>query len=185
MTKLITIAKIIKAHGIKGEVKVISFCDDPIKIEEYPLCDEKGNLVKLKISNKNKIPVGFSSNNPIYLAQINDVNNRNDAENLSGVELFTDRENFPEITNDDEFYCNDLIGLEVMDQNKNKLGKITNILDHGAGAFCEIEFNKKAIKENYEKIENIPFKDEFFPTIDVKNGVVIANLPDIVINKDK
>ena len=184
MSKKILIGKVNSVFGIKGAVKVISFCQDPIQIENYPLFDEKGNAIKLKISNKNKAVVGSDGGgNSILIAMIEGVTDRTAAEKLRGFEMFTDRENLNE-TDSDEFYYVDLIGLDVVDAESKKVGKVKNVQDFGAGGMIEIEFEEAFCKsfpdKVLDKIENIPFKNAFFPEVNLKAGFVRIEMPEIL-----
>ncbi len=179
MTQKIIVGRISTAFGIKGEIKLISFCDEPQKIEQYPLFNKDGKEIKLTISNKNKAVVGSAEGGAILIAKIHGVENRTDAEKLRGEELFVERKNFSEL-NEDEFYYVDLIGLEVLDVNDKKIGKVINVYDHGAGGSIEIEFTQSDSKNNREKIESFPFKNAIFPEVNLKKGYIKIEMPEIV-----
>ncbi len=174
--KKILLAKITSAHAVKGEVNVISYCKNEKDLEKFPLFDEKNNEIKLKIKSKNKTD---QLGNLMLIAQIQGVDNRNDAEKLRGKEIFTDRKNFPKAKNN-EFYQIDLIGLDVIDDKKNKIGKVLAVLDFGAGVMLEIEFEKEDKSRNLAKIETFPFKNEFFGEVNVEEGFIEIFLPEIV-----
>lgn len=174
----ILIAKVISAFGIKGEVKIISYAENPQKVEKYDLFDEKGNSLKLKISNKNKTAVGSdASGNAILIAKIEGVNDRNVAETLRGTDIFTKRNNF-EKTKKDEFYYVDLIGLDVVDMESKKIGKVLSVNDFGAGGMIEIEFDEADSKKNREKIENFPFKNAIFPEVNLEEKFIRIDMPE-------
>ena len=182
--KKILIAKIISAFGIKGEVKIVAFCDNPLQIEKYPLFDAKGNPIQIKITNKNKTVIGSSgSGDPILIAKVSTINDRNQAEAMRGSEFFVNREDFSE-TSEDEFYYIDLIGLEVHDENSKKIGKVLNVQDFGAGGMLEIEFEDEFHKSTngkaFEKIENFPFSGKIFPEVNVKKGFLKIEFPEIL-----
>jgi len=185
MTKKILIGKITSPFGIKGEVKIISYCETPIQIEKYSLFDENGKAMKLKISNKNKTIVGFTiSKDAILIAKIDGVDSRNQSELLRGKEIFIDRSELNQ-TKDDEFYHVDLIGLDVIDLDSKKLGKVINVGDYGAGSMIEIEFLEVDAKNNLDKIENFSFRNEIFPEINLKKGFIKFSKPEIkIIAKD-
>lgn len=176
MSKKILIAKIISAFGIKGEVKIIVHSDDHLNIEKYPLWDTHGREIKLKISNKNKTVIGTSQGDPIVIAKIDGVNDRNASELLRNVELFADRKDFAP-TKKDEFYYSDLIGLDVVDMNSKKIGSVINILDYGAGGVIEIRFLDS-------RIENFPFKNEIFPEVDLEKNFIRIEEVEIVNAKE-
>lgn len=184
MTKKILVAKVVSVFGIKGAVKIISYCDNPIQIEKYPLFDAKGNSLKLKISNKNKTIVGLnSSGDAILIAEIEGVTDRNQAETLRGIEIFTNRQDLKK-TAKDEFYYVDLIGLNVIDETSQKIGKVLNVNNFGAGGMLEIEFeenfHKKNSAKNLEKIENFPFSSKIFPDVNLDEGTVLFVMPEIL-----
>lgn len=183
MTKKILLGKVISAFGIKGEVKIISYCENPTDIENYKLFNQKGDALSLKISNKNKSVVGVNKNGgSILIAAIKGVTDRNAAEKLRGEEIFVDRKDLDE-TLEDEFYYADLIGLDVVDNDQKKIGKVINVYDFGAGGMLEIEFLKVDGKNKMGKIENFPFKTAIFPRVDVKLGIVEMSEPDFVEDK--
>ncbi|MBP7710428.1 MAG: 16S rRNA processing protein RimM [Rickettsiales bacterium] len=173
--KKILIAKVNSVFGIKGEIKLIVFSDNPHKIEKYSLFDAEGNSVKIKITNKNKTVIGTSSGNPILIAKIDGVNDRNAAELLRGQEFFVAREELDEL-DENEFYYADLIGMDVVDMASKKIGTVLNVLDLGAGGIIEIKFNKTPL----EKIDNFPFKNEFFPEVNLKENFVRFDAPEIL-----
>ncbi len=181
--KKILIGKVISAFGIKGEVKVMSYCNNANDIEKYPLFDDKNNALKLKITNKNKTSIGFDKEgNAILIAKFLEINDRNEAEKMRGKQLFTNRKDFAELSND-EYYQVDLIGLDVVNNEGKKLGKVLAVLDFGGGAMLEIEFLEENKAQNLGKIENFPFKNEFFPKVDVVEGFVEITLPEVVVIK--
>lgn len=180
MTKKVLIGKVISVFGIKGEVKIISYLSDSLKIEKYSLFDELGNSLKLKISNKNKSTIGTnSSGDEILIVKIDGITDRNAAEKLRGTEIFANRSDFDD-TSDGEFYYVDLIGLDVINMDSKKIGKVLNVFDHGAGGIIEIEFDEADPKNNREKIENFPFKNQLFPEINLQSGFVRIDMPEIV-----
>ena len=55
MTKKILIAKVNSVFGIKGEIKIIVYSNDPHSIENYSLFDAEDKPVKIKITNNTSI----------------------------------------------------------------------------------------------------------------------------------
>jgi 16S rRNA processing protein RimM len=174
MTNQILIAKVNSIFGIKGEVKLIIFSDDPKNIEKYQLFDAKGNQLKIKISNKNKTVVGTSLGNPIVIAKIDGINDRNAAEAIHGLEIFANRDDFDEL-DENEFYYSDLVGLDVVDENSKKIGVVKGVMDFGAGGVIEVEFIEKL--NGLEKSENFSFKNEIFPEVNLKKNFIRLEIP--------
>jgi len=188
MDKKILIAKLLSAHGIKGEIKILYFGDEIKNLEKYPLFDSQNQTYKIKIINKNK--VANSSNqvgDKICIVKIEGINDRNQAEVLRGKELYVLRENFAK-TKKNEFYISDLIGIDVVDNSYQKIGKIINVLNNSHNCLIEIEFlnnfiSKKNLYKGLQKIDNFPFKNEFFPIVDVEKGFVVLEIDDLEISE--
>jgi 16S rRNA processing protein RimM len=177
MSKKILIAKVISAFGIKGEVKMVIYSDNHLNIEKYSLFNAKGEAIKVKISNKNKTVIGTSSGDPIVIAKIDGVNDRNASELLRNSEIFVERKDLAP-TKKNEFYYSDLVDLDVIDVNSKKVGKVINVLDYGAGGIIEIKFLDN-------QIENFPFKNEIFPEVDLeKNFIRIEEIEIVNAKKD-
>lgn len=173
--KKILIAKVTSVFGIKGEIKLIVFSDDPYKIEKYSLFDSEENPIKVKINNKNKTVIGSSSGNPILIVKVDGVNDRNAAELLRGKEFFVWRQDLEKL-DENQFYYADLIGMDVIDMASKKIGTVANVLDFGAGGIIEIKFNQG----DFSEINNFPFKNEFFPEVNLKENFLRFDAPEII-----
>src|SRR5688500_6123917 len=110
------------AHGIKGEVRIQSFTEDPLALVSYgPLSTDKPGLtIKLLV------------------ARLEGVNDRNAAEKLNGVELYVDRALLPETDDEDDFYHADLIGLKARLADGSEIGEVMAVPNFGAGDLLEI-----------------------------------------------
>lgn len=171
MTKKILIAKITSPHGIKGEVNLTIFSSNIDNFENYQLFDQEGNSLKLKIiTKKNSIKINSLGDSQV-IARIENITDRNLAENIRNLEIFTNRSEFKE-TNKNEFYIVDLIGLEVRDLEDQKIGIVKNVLDHGASAILEINFLENKIPAGLSAVESIAFSNDFFPEVDIEKGFI-------------
>lgn len=158
---LILVGVIKSCHGIKGHVILKSFTDPTIKIIEKELVNESGekvSIIPIKQNNKGEL-----------ICRFNDVNTREEAEGLKGYKIFCLRSNLPELL-EDEFYIADLQNLSVLNQDNNKIGKIKNIFNFGAGDIIEVEFLDRVT-------ELLPFNKDFFPVI-TKDYVVLNYVRD-------
>ena len=123
---MIEIAKILKPHGIHGEVKAQLFSDN---VESF--C-ARGFVYVRKGRGHERI--GFSplrsSGRNVYM-RIDGVETRNDAEKIRGEYLYIDRSDFDE-TDEGEYYVLDLVGLKIVDDTGSGLGVLREVLQHGA-----------------------------------------------------
>lgn len=128
----VLMATIGAAQGLRGEVRVKSYTDDPSALGDYGhLHSEDGRVFEiLEIREaKNMVIVRFRG-----------VNDRTAAEALNGLELFIDRDNLPdEDLDDDEFFYADLEGLEAVDGTGKSYGSVTGVFDFGAGDLLELK----------------------------------------------
>jgi 16S rRNA processing protein RimM len=160
---------IVGAHGIKGEVKLKSFTYDPLSVGRYgPLQSSSGQqfeITKLKAAKDD------------FIASLKNVNDRNAAEALKGIELFVAREKLPKLKTR-EAYAHDLMGLDVVLENGTTLGKLVAMPNYGAGDLLEV-----AVEGNSETVL-IPFTNAFVPQEDFGSGKIIVNLPDGYLDDD-
>jgi ribosomal 30S subunit maturation factor RimM len=71
-SKKILIAKVVSVFGIKGEVKIMSYCHNPNDLEKYPLFNKNDEKVTVKFRKSQK------DANPL-IGQINSIKDRNTA----------------------------------------------------------------------------------------------------------
>ncbi len=147
--RLILVGVISSAHGIKGDIIVKSYTQDSKDICKYNLFDENGNQIKLKFL-KLRSP-------STLICKLDGSNTRNDAENCIGVNLYSTRDNFPKLK-ENEFYISDLEGKGVVNEEGDIIGVINCFVNYGAGDIVEIKFKGGSV-------EFVPFTDEFFPNI--------------------
>lgn len=159
----VCVGAIAGAFGVHGEVRLKSFCADPAAIARYaPLHSEDGGT-RFTLTLGKPIANGFS-------ARLGGVTSREQAEALRGLRLYADRDRLPALP-DDEFYHADLIGLSVLDTGGAVLGRVSAVLNHGAGDLLEIQRPGKGNAL-------MPFTAAIVPTVDLAAGRIITDPPD-------
>ena len=130
-TTRVLVGRIGAAHGIKGEVRLISFTAEPKAIGAYgPLQDESG-------TRRFEIAALRPVKDNIFIARLAGVATREAAERLNNLDLYLPRTALPAAT-DDEFYHADLIGLAAIDSTGTDIGRVTGVLNFGGGDILEI-----------------------------------------------
>ncbi len=129
--KRLLMGRIGAAHGIKGEVRIQSFTEDPLALVDYR--EFSTNRPGLTI-----IVERARATTNVLVARLKGVDDRNAAEKLNGVELYVERERLPGIAEDDDYYLADLIGLEARGLDGEVLGKVLAVPNFGAGDILEI-----------------------------------------------
>lgn len=155
--KLVVMAQIGRAHGLRGEVHAQSFTADPLALTDYgDLVDKKGRVFKISAMR--------AQGNGLVL-RIAGVTTREAAEVLNGVELLLPREALPDTEDDDDFYYADLIGLDGVDANGALLGKVLAVHNFGAGDMLEMRLTSG-------KSVFVPFTKAAVPNVSITSGQV-------------
>jgi 16S rRNA processing protein RimM len=128
-SKLVCVAAVAAAHGVRGALKLKCFTEDPASVAAYgPLVDEAGRtLFRVRV-------VGPAKGGVIVEAE--GITNRDAAEALRGLRLYVPRDRLPE-PEDDAFYYEDLVGLAVQDAGGRPIGQVVAVHDFGAGEVIE------------------------------------------------
>jgi len=159
----VCVGAIAGAFGVRGEVRLKSFCAEAEAIANYaPLYSEDG-ATTYTIKLGKPIPNGLS-------ARLSGVDDRDQAEALRGVRLYADRDKLPSLP-DDEYYHADLIGLSVFDTGGTELGRVSSVQNHGAGDLLELQRPGKGNAL-------LPFTLAIVPTVDLAAGRIVADPPE-------
>ncbi len=165
MSARVCVGAITGAFGVRGEVRLKSFCADPGAIADYaPLTTEDGAR-DFDLAITRPVKGGFA-------ARLGGVATKEAAEALKGVRLFAPRDRLPSLA-DDEYYHADLIGLRVLDTGGVTLGRVKAVLNHGASDLLEI-----SLIVGGQML--LPFTREAVPTVDIAAGCLIADPPEAV-----
>ena len=164
MADRIRVARIGAAHGIRGEVKLWSFTEDPLAVTNYgPLETEDG-------ARRFEIEAARPAKDHL-VARLKGVGDRNAAETLRNTDLFVPRDRLPPIAEADTFYHADLVGLAAVSEDGAALGTVSAIHNFGAGDLIEI-----APTAGGEPLL-LPFNETTVPTIDLKAGRIVVVPP--------
>lgn len=159
---LICVGSIGGAFGVRGDVRIKSFCAEPSDIANYsPLRTEDGTSYKLTLIGP--IKTGYS-------ARLSGVKTKEEADALNGQKLFAQRDQLPALP-DDEYYHADLMGLEVVDTGGAVLGHVKSVQNHGAGDLLEV--HGPGLKTSVL----LPFTLDAVPTVDLSAGRIVADPP--------
>lgn len=153
--KRITVGKIAKPQGIKGEVKLQCYVDAPegfLRIKEVYV---GGVLRTVKLARV----VGAD----VFLT-LEGVDDRNMAETLRNLEVEVDRDKADQLKTGDYFVA-DLTGLTVK-VGEEEMGKVADVLQYGAADIFDVRG-----KKNYL----VPFLKALVLDIDIEAGVIVMD----------
>ena len=175
--KFIQIGKIVKAHGIKGEVVAIFYSDNPKNILNYKKFYIKGNQeINIKfISKPNLVVTNDTNTNQIkFIITINSITDKNQTQNFINEKLYIEKSEIQKL--EDEFLVSDLLDLKVYKYNNGItdefIGSIKDIHDFGGGIIAEID---SEIKE-FQTFPMYHFDSESFPVMDLDNRKIYLSV---------
>ncbi len=161
---LLLMGRIGAAHGIKGDVRIQSFTEDPLALINYgPFTTNRPGLVIT-------IATARGTTN-MLVARLKGVNDREAAEKLNGVELYAARDILPPPEDDDDFYHADLIGLRAQLSDGTVLGQVSAIPNFGAGDILEVR------APNGGDTYLFPFTRAVVPHVHLKDGYLVIEPP--------
>ena len=158
---LILMGVIGKPHGVRGQMRVHAYGEDPERLAAHNLRDAKGRQFTLQ----------WAHDDVAWISEITQdgsrrITNRDEAASLTNLELFIPRAALPDVE-EDEFYLADLIGLKAQLVGGELIGTIANVLDYGAGASLELTPGGRLI----------PFTRACVPQVEVAGGYVVVDPP--------
>jgi len=170
MAAPVCVARIGAAHGVRGAVKLWTFTEDPLAVQNYGPLLTKDGARQFEIAN-------LRPAKDHLVATFKGIATRNDAEKLNGIELYVPRERLP-AADDGEYYHADLIGLAAINSANQPLGRVIAIHNFGAGDIIEIAPPKGATLL-------LPFTNAVVPTVDIAGGRVVIELPQEIDGEER
>lgn len=156
----ILVGQIGQAHGLRGEVKLASFTEEPSDIARYGTLEtEAGRRLKIKSSRPQKGGL---------IARFEGIDDRSKAEGLKGLKLYVGRERLPPLEKN-SYYHADLIGLTVRARSGEVLGAVSGVVNFGAGDILEL----KPAQPSDTLL--VPFAGA---TVDLPSGLIEVDLPE-------
>ena len=161
--EFLEVGKIINTHGLRGDVKIVTWTDYPEDFEEIEKVyikrktgDEVLNIANVKYQ-KNNIIVKFK--------EIADIN---EAEKYKNLVVYADREDLPELE-EGAHYIADLIGLTVVDEKGEVIGELVDVFNTGANDIYDV---KRSGKKNLL----LPVIDEVVKDIDLESKKITVHV---------
>lgn len=163
---LIEIGKIVNTHGIRGEVKIQPWCDDPYIFDE---------LEYLIIDGKEYDIINNRMHKNCQIVQLSGVTNMNDAELMRNKTVMVEREVFD--LPDGRFFIADIVGLAVREENGRVLGIVDDVIKTGSNDVYSLKdtFNKKPVL--------IPVIDGVIIETNIDDGYITVRLPNGLLDE--
>ena len=163
----IEIGKIVNTHGLKGELKIESWSSfDEIRYA-------KGNILFLKIDNK-YVPftvATYRSHKGFPLVSFEGLQDINLVEKYKFHIVYIDKDERDELE-EDEFYSDELLDLDVLDDDSNKIGTVIAV-EFTNGAQDNLRVRTSEGKEFL-----VPYVDEFILDVNLDENYIQIHLMD-------
>lgn len=156
--EFIPVGKIVGAHGIRGNVKLLYFSHlKAFPYSELYLQEPGGTFSRYRITHQTPLKGTIA-------LTLEGIASRNEAQSLRGRLVFYPRENFAR-TQKDEYYWIDLIGMDVVEPSRDAPGRLRAMMETGGTDVMEIEFEGKEIL--------IPFSFEWIVDISTEKKRIV------------
>lgn len=166
----IKVGKIVGTHGLKGELKIRSnsdFSEERFKKGNFLIVKYQGDDLELEIISS-RVHKGN------YLVVFKDYQDINLVEKYIGSFVYGLKDE--ELLDDDEYFYEDLIGLEVISTDNRVIGPVTSIYDNGKQDILNIDYKGKNVM--------IPYVDAFIKDVDMDNKTIIVQLIKGLVDED-
>lgn len=172
-TTLILMGKIVRPHGIHGELRVVPMTDWPERFESlksFYLVNEREGDGRWVQAEESRI------HGDDIILKLRDIEDRNTAETLRGYELWVSRETLPPLP-EDMYYISDLIGCSVKIMGGRVIGTVKDIHKMAAQDIYVIDIDGREVM--------IPAVKEFIQQIDIRRGEIIITPIEGLLNPDE
>lgn len=134
-SKRILVGRITGIYGIKGWVKIESYTRPPENIFSYQpwFIKQESDWREIRLLDSKKSGKGL-------IGLLDQINDRDTARELIGADISIFRSQLQELK-PGEYYWNDLLGMQVIDQKNNNLGQLKEIAETGANDVLIVEGN--------------------------------------------
>ncbi|MBC5659920.1 ribosome maturation factor RimM [Anaerosacchariphilus sp. NSJ-68] len=165
MEQYLRVGVIASTHGLKGEVKVFPTTDEPERFRKLKkvFLDTGKEYLPLKIKS-----VKFFKNQVIL--KFDEFQDINEVEKYRGKDLLIDREQALPLAENENFIV-DLIDMDVYDEEEQRLGTLTDVLQTGANDVYVVE-----TEEGKEIL--LPAIPSCILEVDVEAAKMIVRIPE-------
>ncbi len=168
------IGEIVRPQGIRGEVKVRHYTDDPARFLDltFAYVEKDGSYQPLPIA-------GCRVQKDDVFLTLQGVGDRNGAEKYRGVKLFIDRAHARELS-EDEVFIADILGAKAFDTKGNIIGTLKEVLTPGGVDVFVFDTPKGPMM--------MPALKAVILTMDAESGRIVLDeqkLPEVALYEDR
>jgi 16S rRNA processing protein RimM len=127
----ICVAQFGAAHGVRGEIRLRAFTENPLAVMRYGPLESRDGGRTFEIED-------LREGKGHLIARVKGIGDRDAAEKLVNLELYVPRERLPAIEQKNTFYRSDLVGLDAVGEDGAQIGTVHAVHNFGAGDVLEI-----------------------------------------------
>lgn len=157
--EILELGKVVNTHGIRGEIKIQPWCDDPEIFDTLDYIYIGGERYEIRRSRFHKNCI---------IAQVKGVNNINEAELMRNKIVTIEREALGELP-EGTYYIADLEWLEVRTADGKILGNIKEVIRTGSNDVYVLDNDEK-------KPILIPVIEQVVKEVNIDGGYVEVEL---------
>ena len=154
------VGRIVKAHGIRGEVVVYPESDHPQRFAKGSTSHAGDELFTIEASRPH---------HTMLLVRFREVADRNGAESLRGTELWIPGEQAAPLP-EGSFYPHQLVGASVVTEDGRALGMLVRVDENPAHDLWVVEHDGREVL--------VPAVKEFVRSVDVDGKRIVLDPPD-------
>jgi len=157
---IVVLGRLAEAYGIRGWVRLHPFGDDPLDWRAIPVWHvgrEGGPWREIRLN-------GLKAHADGLVVSFDGITDRTAAEALKGQLVGAPRDALPE-TGSDEYYWADLLGLTVVNEDGQTLGKVSGLIETGANDVLQVV-------DGVGEERLLPFVDAVVLDVDRSAGVI-------------
>ena len=169
---MVTIGRIVRPQGRKGEVVVEPLSDRPDRfpsLRQAFVAGESGSARPVQVRDA-------WPHKGRFVLKLEGVDSIDDAERYRGLDLRIPEEDLSALP-EGSYYHHQLRGLRVDDAGGREIGRVAEVMETGGEAAVLVERGV-----NGETL--IPLADAFVRTVDLPGGRVVVLVPELVDAKD-
>lgn len=153
---MLTIGKVLKAHGVRGDIKVDCYLDTPQKMLK---------IKEVLIDGKNYKIERTAQSGSFVLFKLDGIDTMEQAETLRNTLIMAKKEDLPP-NEEGRYYIDDIIGCTVI-RGEETIGNVVDIYQYGSADVYVVSSDKGQIM--------FPFVDGVIDNIDIKNKKITIN----------
>jgi len=147
-------------YAVRGWIKIQAFTENLDNLLDYPVW-RLGKAGKWQAYEVLEAKVHSQS----LIAQLDGIIDRNAAEAITGMDIAVLREELPP-AEANEYYWDDLVGLQVVNTSGEPLGKVTGLLETGAHDVLKVVGEREYL---------IPFVEAIVREVDADAGRIVVD----------